>query len=76
MQVLLLGGNHDYYQLGAHIVAALLNAHMGWTNPVLTVQAVKGMFNEWNATGQYVPTAGAKPWSAADIVAYLQTTMK
>ena len=75
MQVLLLGGTNDRYQLGAHIVAALLNAKKGWTNTVLTEQAVKNMFNDWNATGQYVPTAGAKPWSAADIVAYLKTTM-
>ncbi|GAO36996.1 hypothetical protein SCT_2411 [Sulfuricella sp. T08] len=73
MQVLLLGGSLDPYQLGAHIVAALLNAQMGWT-PVLTVPAVKNMFNEWAAKGYYEPNAGVK-WSAADIVTYLQTTM-
>jgi hypothetical protein len=73
MQVLLLGGKDDRYQLGAHIVAALLNAKMGWT-PVLTVAAVKNMFNEWAAKGYYEPSAGVK-WSAADIVTYLKTTM-
>lgn len=75
MQILLLGGKDDRYQLGAHIVAALLNAQMGWTNPVLTPQAVKAMFNEWGAKGYYEPSAGVQ-WSAADIVFYLQTTMK
>jgi len=73
MQVLLLGGKDDRYQLGAHIVAAILNAKMGWT-PVLTVAAVKNMFNEWAAKGYYEPSAGVK-WSAADIVTYLKTTM-
>lgn len=73
MQILLLGGKDDHYQLGAHIVAALLNAKMGWT-PVLSVQAVKDMFNEWAAKGYYEPSASVK-WSAADIVTYLKTTM-
>lgn len=73
MQVIWLGGNADPQQLGAHIVAALLNAKMGWT-PVLTEAQVIGMFNEWNLNGYFEPTAGVK-WYAADIVAYLQTTM-
>lgn len=74
MQVLLLNGKDDRYQLGAHIVAALLNAKMGWTNPVLTEQSVKDMFNEWAAKGYYEPSAGVQ-WSGADIVTYLKTTM-
>ncbi|MHB9102523.1 MAG: hypothetical protein ACYC2E_13520 [Sulfuricella sp.] len=74
MQILLLGGKDDRYQLGAHIVSALLNAQMGWT-PVLTVQAVKDMFNEWAAKGYYEPSAGIQ-WYAADIVTYLKTTMQ
>ncbi len=73
MQVILLWGYNDNYQLGAHIVAALLNAKKGWT-PVLTEQAVKDMFNEWAAKGYYEPSANIK-WSAADIVTYLKTTM-
>jgi len=73
MQVLLLDGSHDPYQLGAHIVAALLNASAGLT-PVLTEQAVKTMFNEWAAKGYYEPSAGVK-WYAEDIVTYLKTTM-
>ncbi|MHB1293181.1 MAG: hypothetical protein ACYCY5_13495 [Sulfuricella sp.] len=67
-------GTEDPEQLGAHIVAALLNAHMEWTKDVLTVQAVKDMFNEWAATGSYAPTAGVT-WNRTQIVAYLQTTM-
>jgi hypothetical protein len=75
MQVLLLGGNLDPYQLGAHFVAALLNAEMGYTKDVLTVPAVKNMFNEWDMNGCYEPSAGIQ-WYAEDIVRYLQTTMK
>lgn len=75
MQVLLLWGYNDHYQLGAHIVAALLNASAGLTTSVLSVQAVKTMFNEWGAQGYYEPSAGVK-WSAEDIVTYLKTTMK
>ena len=73
MQILLLGGSDDRYQLGAHIVAALLNAKKGWT-PVLTEQGVKDMFNEWASKGYFEPSAGIK-WYAADIVTYLKTTM-
>ena len=73
MQVLWLGGRGDPYQLGAHIVAALLNAQKGWT-PVLTVAQVKNIFNEWNDKGYFEPTAGIK-WYAADIVYYLKSTM-
>lgn len=73
MQVIWLGGSGDPYQLGAHIVAALLNAQKGWT-PVLTVAQVKNIFNEWNDKGYFEPTAGIK-WYAADIVYYLKSTM-
>ncbi len=75
MQVLWMTGQQDSAQLGAHIVAALLNAAMGWTDGVLSVQAVKDIWNEYDATGGYVPTAGATPWTAAEIVDYLESTM-
>lgn len=74
MQILLLNGKDDRYQLGAHIVAAFLNASAGLTRGVLTEQAVKDMFNEWAAKGYYEPSAGVQ-WSGADIVTYLKTTM-
>jgi hypothetical protein len=73
MQVVWLGGNLDPNQLGAHVVAAVLNARMGST-PILTEAQVANIFNEWNLKGYFEPTAGVK-WYAADIVAYLQSTM-
>jgi len=73
MQVILLGGSGDPYQLGAHCVAALLNAKMGWT-PVLTEAQVRNMFNEYNSKGYFEPTAGVK-WYGPDIVTYLKSTM-
>jgi len=73
MQVILLGGTGDPYQLGAHCVAALLNARMGWT-PVLTEQQVRDMFNEYDSKGYFEPVAGVI-WYPADIVFYLQSTM-
>lgn len=73
MQVILLGGNGDSSQLGAHIVSALLNARMGWT-PVLTEAQVRAIFNEYDLKGYFEPTAGVK-WYPADIVDYLKSTM-
>jgi hypothetical protein len=73
MQVLWLPGNADPAQLGAHIIAAVLNARMGST-PTLTETQVTNIFNEWDVKGYFEPTAGVK-WYAADIVLYLKTTM-
>jgi hypothetical protein len=73
LQTILLGGTGDPSQLGAHCVAAILNARMGWT-PVLTETQIRNMFNEWDMHGYYTPTAGVK-WYAADIVTYLKSTM-
>lgn len=74
LQVILLGGDVDSAQLGAHCVAALLNAAKGWTNNVLTESQVRGMYNDFVNKGYFEPTAGVK-WDADDIVAYLVTTM-
>ena len=73
MQVIWLKGNQDTQQLGAHLVAALLNARMGLT-PVLSEAQVVNIFSEWNRKGYFEPTAGIK-WYASDIVTYLQTTL-
>jgi hypothetical protein len=73
MQVLLLGGTIDRSQLGAHIVAALLNAAMGWTKDILTEAQVINIFNEWDQKGYFEPTAGVK-WYAEDIVNYIAST--
>ncbi|MEQ1742530.1 MAG: hypothetical protein ABL869_08545 [Candidatus Nitrotoga sp.] len=59
--------------LGAHCVAALLNAASMFT-PVLTEAQVKNIFNEFDSKGYFEPTVGQK-WYPGDIVAYLKTTM-
>lgn len=73
MQVIWLTGSGDPAQLGAHCVAAILNARMA-TTPVLTETKVVNIFNEWDIKGYFEPTAGVK-WYAADIVNYLNSTM-
>lgn len=67
-------GITDKDNLGAHVVAALLNAASGKTNGVLTVAQVKNMWYECQTNGVYEPTAGVQ-WSPAQVVAYLQSTM-
>lgn len=64
----------DKDKIGMHLSAALLNAKKGWT-PYLTESQIKAMFTEWQSTGGYTPSAGVKPWSAAEIVEYLKSTM-
>ena len=73
MQVIGLTGWADPQQLGAHCVAALLNAASGKT-PVLNPAQVKNIFNEFDSKGYFEPTVGQK-WYPGDIVAYLKTTM-
>ena len=67
-------GITDKDNLGAHIVAALLNAAAGKTNGVLTVAQVKTMWQECQTKGYFQPIAGVK-WTPAQVVAYLKTTM-
>lgn len=67
-------GLTDNDNLGAHCVAALLNAVSGRTPDVLTVEKVKTMWSECQIKGYFEPTAGVK-WSPAQVVAYLKTTM-
>jgi len=68
-------GVTDPDNLGAHIVAALLNAKSGKTpSTILSESAVIGMWNEWVSTGHFQPTVGVQ-WNSAQIVAYLKTTM-
>lgn len=71
-QVLSLGGSVDSTMLGAHIVAALLNAKVGLT-PVLTEAKVINMFNEWNDKGYFEPTASVE-WEGGGIVTYIEST--
>jgi hypothetical protein len=65
-------GLTDQDNLGMHIVAALLNAKMGWT-PILTEADVINMWNEWASKGYFEPTANVK-WNAAQIVTYIKGT--
>lgn len=67
-------GITDKDNLGAHIVAALLNAASGKTSGVLTVAQVKNMWQECQINGYFEPIAGVK-WTPAQVVAYLQSTM-
>lgn len=68
----------DTSKLGMHLVAAFLNARMGWT-PFLKEETILAMFTEWQATstattiGTFSPTATVH-WDAAQIVAYLTAT--
>ena len=62
----------DPDNLGAHIVAALLNAISGFT-PVLTQAQVVNMWNEWVTKRYFEPTAGVQ-WTSSQIVAYIQST--
>jgi hypothetical protein len=73
MQVIGLDGQGDPYQLGAHCVAALLNAVSGKT-PVLTKEQVINIFNEFDSKGYFEPTVGIQ-WGPGQIVTYLKTTM-
>jgi len=59
--------------LGRYIVAALLNAHSGRT-PMLSETNVRAMWNDLINRGYYEPTAGIR-WGAAEIVAYIKTTI-
>lgn len=71
-------GLTDPDNLGAHIVAALLNAKKGYTTGVLSETQVISMWAEWGNTGgpnggYFQPTAGVR-WSSAQIVIYIKTT--
>jgi hypothetical protein len=63
----------DKGNVAMHIVASLLNvrAHL------ITCLTESKVFEIWNGylLGGYVPTIGAKPWGACEIVRYLQSTM-
>ncbi|HQT29846.1 MAG TPA: hypothetical protein PLE48_03275 [Thiobacillus sp.] len=62
----------DPDNLGAHIVAALLNAAAGLT-PVLSESDVTNMWREWESQGYFEPVAGVK-WKSKEIVDYIKST--
>jgi hypothetical protein len=68
-----IGADSNGTGLGRYIVAALLNARAGRT-PILGEFGVRSMWNDYVSRGYYEPTGGVQ-WGAAQIVAYLKTTM-
>lgn len=73
MNVLRLQGHGDPEKMGAHLVAALLNAAAGKTQPV-SVDRVKDVWQQWAFSGVYTPPPGVDEWYAEDIKLYLATT--
>ncbi len=71
--ILNLAPTPPFDDLARYIVAALLNAAAGLT-PVLSVSAVKDIWNEYLATGSFSPSSGAS-WGHDEIISYLLTTM-
>jgi hypothetical protein len=74
LQVLTQGGGAPIYDVARTIVAALLNAAAGLT-PVLTVQVVRHMWQEYSNTGFgfFSPSSGAR-WNHDELMDYLGTT--
>ena len=73
MQVIHLNGSQDPYQLGAHLVAAYLNARSG-KNLMPSVSVVLAIASSLAASGTYSPASGVT-WTSQDVVTYLKTTM-
>lgn len=63
----------DSAGVGVYLMACYLNVLKGWTS-FLTIEQVRAIWTEYQATGYYTPTAGTK-WNASQIVFYLSGTM-
>ena len=72
MQVLWLKGHEDPYQLGAHIVAALLNA-ASIPDYGMSVREVIHMYGQLARLGYFQPSAG-DPMSPQEVVLFIQNT--
>lgn len=73
MQVLWLRGHEDPYRLGAHIVAALLNA-ASIPEYGLSVRDVIRMYGQLARRGYYKPASGGHPMSAQEVVLFIRNT--
>ncbi|PRC90942.1 hypothetical protein [Solimicrobium silvestre] len=62
---------NSYDCVGQYLVAAYLNACMGWSSNFLTTSQCLEMGNEWLQTKVYHPTAIVS-WNCNKIVTYLQ----
>jgi hypothetical protein len=63
----------DSQGVGVYLMAMYLNVLSGKTS-FMTVEQVRAIWTEYQATGYYTPTAGVK-WNASQIVFYLSGTM-
>lgn len=72
MQVLWLQGNEDPYQLGAHMVAALLNA-ASIPDYGMSVRQVISIYGQLARRGYFQPSAG-DPMSPQEVVLFIQNT--
>jgi hypothetical protein len=41
----------------------------------MTRQAVRDLWTKYYTTGSYTPVGGATPWTTAELVSYLSSTM-
>ena len=73
MQVIHLNGSQDPYQLGAHLVAAYLNAKSG-KNLMPSVPVVLAIASSLASSPTYSPAPGVT-WNSEQVVRYLKTTM-
>jgi len=73
MEVLWSKGHEDPHQLGAHIIAAYLNAK---TIPDygMTPREVVNMYDQLRRTGYYRPGSGGHRMSAEEVVLFIQNT--
>ena len=66
----------DQRNVARYVTAALLNyASTKVPGSVLGAMTIQHIWTEFGQTGSFVPTRGASPWSAAEIVDYLKSTM-
>lgn len=73
MQVLWLQGHSDPHQLGAHIVAAFLNAAT-IANYGMTRSMVVDIWYQLSTQGFYQPSPGAPVMTAEEVVDFIQNT--
>ncbi len=72
LQVLTPQDFNDQSGFGSHLVACYLNVRGGLSS-FLTVATLQSIFQEWQSTGHYTPSAGVQ-WDITQIVTYLSGT--
>ncbi|THF65898.1 hypothetical protein E6C76_10195 [Pseudothauera nasutitermitis] len=75
LEVMELRRGQDPSKIGFHFIGAYLNILTGLIDPrAMTAARLSTLWSEWVTKGYYTPYAGARPWYAEDIVAYLVRT--